>query len=447
MRILFLICTLFVSCSVPDSSIEAPSNIILFIGDGMGDNQIFLTSMYVSGKADELSFQKFPVSLHVSNYAHGGGYNSYAAWNNFDYVKSGATDSAAAATAMACGAKTINGELGTRLGMPVQNIFELAETKDMSTGIVTTVPVSHATPAAFSVHINNRNQYTQIADYMLNNSSLDVLMGGGHPYFTVNGSAVGDIQNDAKYVGGIDIWNALKAGIAGGDRNNDGVDDPWILIEDKVDFDDLAAGFVQGQAVSDERVLGVFQTSATLQQQRDDSDLLEQVYGDPLNNNVPDLETMVLGALNVLKDNSNGFVLVIEAGAIDWAAHANQADRVIEELIDFDKAISGAIDWLTIENMLDETLIVVTADHETGYLNGPVDPASPVRTLPISNGMFKIPAHGWHSAGHTNQLVPLFSRGPGSELFHNYVSSLDSGAGPYIDNTDIYNVLKTCVVR
>lgn len=447
MRILFLVFILIISCTVPGTSIETPTNIILFIGDGMGDNHIHLTSLYISGKADGLAFHKFPLSLYVSTYANGSEYNSYKAWTDFNYVKSEATDSAAAATAIACGVKTANGELGTRLGAGVQNILELAESKNMSTGIVTSVPISHATPAAFSVHINDRNQYPRIAEYMLNNSSLDVLMGGGHPFFTVNGLAAVNVQSDAKYVGGIEMWSSLKAGTVGGDRNSDGIDDPWLLIENKEDFVNLASGLIQGRAVAGERVLGIFQTAATLQQQRDDSDNVIQVHGDPKISNVPDLDTMVLGSLNILKNNPKGFILVVEGGAIDWASHGNQADRVIEEVLDFNNAISGAIEWLRIEDKLEDTLIIVTADHETGYLNGPVDPLEPVRTPPASNGIHNIPVYEWHSTGHTNQLVPLYSRGPGSDFFYNYISLFDSNAGPYIDNTAIHHVLRKCVER
>ena len=94
-------------------------------------------------------------------------------------------------------------------------------------------------------------------------------------------------------------------------------------------------------------------------------------YTVPMNANVPDLATMTKGALNVLDANRKGFFLMVEGGAVDWASHANQPGRIIEEQVDFNEAVTAVCRWVRRNSSWDETLVIVTGDHETGYLWGP----------------------------------------------------------------------------
>src|SRR5699024_6999886 len=133
--------------------------------------------------------------------------------------------------------------------------------------------------------------------------------------------------------------------------------------------------------VETDKVFGLAQVATTLQQGRG-GDSEGKLPGEvAFNENVPDLPTMSEGALEVLGQNEDGFHLMIEGGAIDWTGHANETTRNIEETQDFNAAVESVVDWIETNSSWDETLLVVTADHETGYLGGVEDgPALPERT-------------------------------------------------------------------
>lgn len=107
---------------------------------------------------------------------------------------------------------------------------------------------------------------------------------------------------------------------------------------------------------------------------------------------------------------------MIEGGAIDWAGHANEYDRLIEEGNDFIDAIEAVVAWIEKNDQFKETLLIVTADHETGYL-----------TAPISQGKGKLPKMTWQIKDHTNQTVPFFAKGPGSEKFQGTMDNAQVG--------------------
>jgi alkaline phosphatase len=262
------------------------------------------------------------------------GYDPVAAWADWMYMQNYATDSAAAATSMSCGEKAFKGAIGYSWDhMPLTHLFELAETMSMSTGTVTSVQLSHATPAAFRAHNESRNNYAEIAQEQWA-SGLDVVMGAGHPNYDGDGLwDPGDptVPGDWKYIGGYDQWNDLVAGVGG-----------WNLIDEKADFEALA----DGSLVLD-RVAGVAQVSHTLQYNRSGM----PPYNDPeppytvsFIPNVPSLETMTRGALNVLGTNPNGFALMVEGGAVDWAGHGRTLGRLIEEQNDFDASVQAVYD-------------------------------------------------------------------------------------------------------
>jgi alkaline phosphatase len=153
---------------------------------------------------------------------------------------------------------------------------------------------------------------------------------------------------------------------------------------------------------------------------------------------------MTKGALNVLGKNPKGFYVMIEGGAVDWAGHANQPGRIIEEMIGFNAAVQAAQDWVNRNSSWDETLIIITSDHETGLLLG-LNSDRMVFDPVINRGAGRMPGMYFNSGGHSNLLVPIRARGPGAELFEKYVKGHDPVHGRYVDNTTIFEVAKTAM--
>ncbi|MBU0509089.1 alkaline phosphatase, partial [bacterium] len=162
------------------------------------------------------------------------------------------------------------------------------------------------------------------------------------------------------------------------------------------------------------------------------------------NNCVPTLAEMSRAALNVLRhadDMNNGIFLMIEGGAVDWANHANQMGRMIEEMNDFNAAVGAVIAWIESNSDWQETLLIVTGDHETGYLWGPGS-GSPATWNPlIDNGPGALPGFRYYSNTHTNSLIPLFAKGVGSPWLIEFATGSDPVRGAYLDNTDIARVV------
>jgi alkaline phosphatase len=418
---------------------QQPKNVIIFIGDGCGFNHIKAADYYQCGKIPCRQFEGFPVQFAMTTYSRGGSYDANLAWANFDYVNKGATDSAAAATAMATGVKTYNAGIGVDVNKnPVRNLIERAEQLGKSTGVVTSVPFSHATPAGFVVHNSKRDDYQGIARQMINDSPVDVVMGCGNPDYKSNGSATTD--SNYKYIDSTD-WSSLKKGTAGGDADGDGIADQWALIQKRGQFQSFAKGRTP------KRVFGVVQTLETLQESRDGNAFALPFFV-PFNENVPTLEEMTKAALNILDDDPNGFFVMIEGGAIDWAAHNNQSGRLIEEVEDFNKSIDAAIQWVNKHSNWNETLIIVTADHETGYLTGPGSKQGTKILKPVWNALVNqkqdnMPLMQWNSKNHTNSLVPFYAKGRGAHSFDDKIRGFDPIRGPFIDNTDIAKTIFT----
>ncbi len=417
----------------------AARNVIVMIADGQGFAQRDAATLYQYGQTGKQVYEQFPVVLAMSTYPAGGSYDGQLAATEFDYVKHGTTDSAAAATAMACGIKTFNGAIGfDRAQHTVKNVLERAEELGKATGVVTTVPFSHATPAGFAAHNVSRNNYSEIANEMIQRSALDVIMGTGHPDF--DDSARNEDEPHYGYVGGEATWDALRKGTAGKDvdaDHNGVLDDAWTLITTKEQFQALANASPGGKPAP-KRVIGVAQVYTTLQEGRI-GDARAPAFTVPFNKDVPTLAEMSLAALNILHQDRDGFVVMIEGGAVDHACHSNLAGREIEEEVDFNKAVEAVAGWVEKNSSWNETLLIVTADHETGYLAGPVSGpnAHPMIQPPANNGAGRMPGMEFHSSDHTNQLVPLHAKGTGSEMFAALALKTDPIRGKYADNTDI----------
>jgi alkaline phosphatase len=398
-----------------------PTNVILMISDGMGYNTIQAT-VYWTGAA--AVYEDFPVKYGVSTFSANNtnipAYDPALAWSEVSYVTAGATDSAAAATAMATGVKNCNGVIGIGVdGRHLTNIVQRAGGLGKAAGVVTTVPWSHATPAGMAAHNASRDNFAAIAIEMLH-CNLNVIMGAGNPDYNDDGAATA--TDDYRYVGGSAAWTALQAGTLNG----------WTLIQAKTDFEALAAN--PKPAVT--KVVGTVQAHTTTQQaRRGNAAAAPGVV--PLNANVPSLATMAQGALNVLRQNPKGYFLMVEGGAVDFASHANQLGRMIEEQMDFNAAVQAVVAWVTAQRGWDQTLLIVTADHETGYLWGPGGPFTSV----VDHGAGQLPGAAYNSGSHTNSLVPLFAMGAGAENFVRRADKCDPVRGRYVDNIAIFQVM------
>ncbi|MGQ9762040.1 MAG: alkaline phosphatase [Thermogutta sp.] len=437
-------------------------NVIIMVADGAGFNTWLAASMYRGQVGKEIYDQPgwirlacttFPLNTATQPQKSGRQdpnvvYSPEKAWDpesGYKWLRSSATDSAAAATALATGKKTYNNAINWSdldQSMTGQTLPEIAHRLGKSAGVVTTVPWSHATPAALGgAHNRDRDNYAEIAQEMLAAPYLQVIMGAGHPLFDNNGQPRKDqpTEKDYRYVGGSAEWKKLVAGQHPGG---------WTLIEKKEDFEKLVSG------PTPEKVVGTAQVATTLQQARGGlvkMSLPGNPFAEPLNDSVPCLAVMVEGALNVLDDDPDGFYLMIEGGAVDWANHANQLHRMIEEHSDWLAAVEAVVKWVEKNSSWDETLVILTADHECGCLWGPASGTKPFDPL-CDQGPGKMPGARYNATKHTNELVPLYARGVGAERLLSFVRGKDHQAarvwgisGDYVDNTDIGQLLRSLI--
>lgn len=350
----------------------------------------------------------------------------------YDYLRQGVTDSAAAGTAIASGTKTYNNAINhDNFGQPVEHIGELVVDAGKALGIVSSVYWSHATPAAFGAQNISRNNYAEIARQMVEEGEASVIMGGGHPFFDDNGEyRTPTSERDFQYVGGSGTFLDLATGQT-----------DYRFIDSREQFEALAAGGME--LAPDDKVLGTFRTGATLQFNR------EGAAGGGFVETVPDLATMTRGALNVLERDEDGFFLMVEGGAVDWAAHANNLPRIIEEQTDFNRAVEAAVRWVEAESGWDETLVIVTTDHGNGLLLGPRSDQVPFQPA-VNQGAGELPLARWHTDNHTNELVKLYAHGAGAEGVSDLADERDYGLGYYgaegeeqyyLDNTELFEAM------
>jgi alkaline phosphatase len=273
------------------------------------------------------------------------------------------TDSAAGATAFSIGEKTFNGAIGVdTLKRSKKTILEIAEQNGYSTGLVATCAITHATPASFIAHQPKRSMQKEIA-YDFTKTDVDVVIGGGQAYFN-------------KRKNGVNLIDTLKS-------------KGYLVVDSTVDFTGITA---------------------------------PKFYAFTNNYHVPSMkkgrgdfsEKASLKAIEVLSKNPKGFFLMIEGSQIDWGGHDNDADYIAREMVDFDITIGKVLDWAEKDG---NTLVVITADHETGgfALNGGSTKNKTIK------GKFT-------TDEHTATMVPVFAFGPGADEF----------TGMY-ENTEIFH--------
>lgn len=470
------------------SSVAArlPKNVILMITDGASWGTWDMSAHWQGvASASELgAYRDLPVRMGMTTYplntsstATGNEtptitYDASSAWNTtllepennkyaaafagYQYLRKNYTDSAAAGTALASGVKTYNSAINyNNLGTAVPFITQLARQAGKSTGVVSTVQLSHATPAAFSAQRASRSNLPALAAEQLRNGVADLLMAPGHPGYDSNGIDLSKLDAEAcaamsqcrsRYN---TIAEAEWTELAAGTLTPAGAKSPWMLIEKKSDFEALAEGRlkVSGPLAAIPRVRTTLQQARTLAVQGEDA---TRPSGVKMIGSVPDLPTMSRGALNYLAQNDKGFFVMIEGGAVDWAAHANQADRMIEEQVDFDRAVEAVKAWVEEHSNWDDTLLIITTDHGNAL---PLSPESAsIAFDPVKNpGKGKLPQVKFWSDNHTNEVVRLWARGAGAEAFLGQVRGHDpkfashvghNTDGAYVDNVDVFTVMK-----
>tara|TARA_B100000768_G_scaffold181298_1_gene203721 strand:- start:5493 stop:6554 length:1062 start_codon:yes stop_codon:yes gene_type:complete len=271
------------------------------------------------------------------------------------------TDSAASGTAMATGQKTYNGVLGINpANVRFKSILEICQEKNYQTALISTSSIVHATPASFYAKNISRYNYEDIA-LQLSKHSIDIFVGGGMKYFNSR-------KDERNLIREMKSYSFVK-NIKQLEKSN----------SKKIGYLTYAA---EPPKASEKRT--------------------------------PLLKDITKAVLNKLDSKKTPFFIMIEGSQIDWAGHDNDLNYIISEFIDFDGAIQVALDFAKADG---NTLVVVTADHETGGLG--------IKGGSISRNKV---SGGFVTGGHTGTMVPVFSYGPNSDVF----------SGIY-DNTKIFD--------
>jgi len=326
-------------------------NVILLIADGTGLAQISSGQLSLVGADGYLNLQRMPIIGIIKT-------------QSADAL---ITDSAAGATAYSCGMKTNNGMIAF---LPDEShcktLLEIAEEKGMSTGLVATSTITHATPASFAAHVRSRGNQTGIAEQYVN-SEVEVFLGGGREFF-IPKDQEGSSRND--------------------NRN---------LIEEfeSKGYEYLSNADEMKNSTS-EKILGLFANG-----------------GMESENRSPSLGDMTTTALSKLQTNEKGFFLMVEGSQIDWAGHGNDAEYAIREMKDFDEAVKVALDFAEKDG---ETLVVLTADHETGGM-----------TMMSSSEDPKKLRVEWVTDYHTAVPIALMAYGPNAIHFSGWNDNTDIG--------------------
>lgn len=303
---------------------------------------------------------------------------NYERFENIGLIKTSSsdnviTDSAAGATAFSCGLKTYNGAIGVdKNKQPSPTILEELAAKGKATGVIATSTITHATPGSFYAHVDYRKKEDKIAEGLLT-SPVNFFAGGGLRFFN---------QRE-------DNRNLVAALERKGYKINTKELNPNMEIHSDINYGFLLA----------------------------DSGMPKMTEG--RGNFLKNASTLGIKHLN---QDPDGFFLMIEGSQVDWGGHANDAEYLIEELIDFDQTLGAVLDWAEADG---ETLVVVTADHETGGF-----------TLSANDRDYNDIKPTFSTGGHSATMVPVFAAGPGAENFR----------GVY-ENTEIYHKIKSLMKK
>lgn len=291
--------------------------VFYLIGDGMGINQVLAAEMYLAELDSAIGIRQ----LNMTTLPYTGQATTFSKSN-------GITDSAAAGTALATGSKTTNGTLGLNAeGDTLTSIAEQLKAKGWGVGLMTTVAIDHATPAAFYANVKKRDSYYEVGK-QLAYTNFDLFCGAA-------------LHRPAPPEGTSDVYL-------------------YDLIEEQGYT--IAQGLEEAKAKTDASKLIVVQPNEIADRRKKGSgNFPYMIDGRP---EELQLKTLVPFAIDYLKQHNDRFFLMIEGGMIDYAGHGRDGAANIGETLDFDGAVGAALEFY--RQHPDETLIVVTADHETG---------------------------------------------------------------------------------
>ncbi|MDD5911272.1 MAG: alkaline phosphatase [Bacteroidales bacterium] len=374
-----LVCsTCFTSCRNASKDDGKAKYIFLFIGDGMGHTNVFLTESYMSYKAgklggEQLTFTKFPYQGDVTNYT----------------AESNITCSAAAGTAIATGYKTRSGFIGVDADtVSHPSIAELLKAEGYKVGIITSVPMNDATPSVFYAHNSSRGNGYEIAQSIAS-SGFDFVAGNGFKKHK---------NKEGKYIGDYLSENGIKVCYSEEEFKMTSKEDRVVMCEPYNNNVEPRTYFAGAPVPEGHMSISQFLENA-----------LEKFEEEP-------------------------FFIMCEGGEIDWAAHSKKTMPTIMSILEFDNAVRKAYEFYL--KHPDETLIVVTADHATGGsslgsgdthlysvdwepLVSAFEAAGCSNTLNQEDNKKLNDASriGWTTSDHTGDNVPVYAIGKGAERF------------------------------
>ena len=353
-----------------------PKNIILLISDGMSLTQVSTYRLLKGGPNERIAVDKFPVSGIVLTHSE----NAIV------------TDSASSATAFSTGRKTNNGALGLDEDNKIlENFTEIIDRYGYVSSLISTSEITHATPAAYASHVDLRWKTDEISLQMMESNVMTILGGGRHFFLPED---LGGKRTD-----GLNLLEQMESS-------------RMVMTEkkelDSFDHSDLG------------KVVGLFADEALRDKEKPENHVFEPSSSEMLN--------FAINRSEKFNENGcKGFFIMLEGSQVDWAGHANDLNYLKREMQDFDEAVELALDY-AIQNP--DTLVIATADHETGGLliesSSPTDYTAPEVKFSFNTGI------GYGS--HTGVPVPVYAYGPGSE---NFTGTLD--------NTDIFYAMLEAV--
>lgn len=322
--------------------VTAVKNVIMIIGDGMGPGQVGLLEEYAT-RAPSSIYNGNPTAM--SSFANTGVMGLSANGPHGSLVVDSACSASQLATGVPSGSEMVGLDAN---GNPVETILEKAKAMGKATGLISDTRITHATPASFAAHQPHRSLENEIAVEMLTSGNVDVMLAGGIRHWIPQG-----VNSD----------DAVKAEVSAQ------IGEPSIRVKSKRKDDrnllseaadlgySLAFNREGMESAEGDKLLGLFSYSGMMNgiaytNSKDDAERVQ-----------PSLKEMTVKALDILAADPDGFFLMVEGGQIDWAGHNNDAATMLHELLKFDEAVQAVYDWVKDRN---DTLVLITADHETG---------------------------------------------------------------------------------
>lgn len=425
--------------------------------------------------------------------------------NDPEYIKHSYPDSANTATTLYTGVKSYNNAIGVDIfEQPLETILATANQAGKSTGLVSSVPIDHATPGAAAANVNRRGKYDaefpsldNILQQELRVYQPTVLLGGGHPLSSVDEAPVTEgVEPDFTYINPEtyeELSNNPTSNRYGYTFLEREADAAQTLLQTAAEIDPEAGERLFGlygargqngnlpvsSADGDYSTTGLdmfslfSSTSGDAEDQTPELDTTrplakgetdESFIAREVNEN-PTLAELTSASLDVLGKDEDGFWLMVEGGDIDWSAHDNNLDNLLGTMNDFDKAVQTTLDWIEQNGGFEENQLIITADHDH-YLTLTEDfpellrekgaEALTLETDPDEAGHYwgSDPdiKFGWGS--HTNRPVPVYSEGEGTELLDSFVGQGYEAYGKQvpgieglIDQTHVYQTLYAGVTK